>query len=142
MVKRRANCGTEEPVKSFPIPSPGEHLFQVVDVLYFDTDENVVHAKCEVVGGVEEGRTLLHRLNIDENGKGFFATRVFLKAIGEEYKGEIEIDTERWPGKRFLATVIHNGKYANIDEFNFDKPVNQPVTRADKVTSNEKAWDE
>jgi len=126
MVKRNYDFPDSEPdQKIFKLPSPGEHLFQVVDFIEQD-DSDIVLVKCEIVGGKEEGRSLLHRLSLDQEWKGFFATRIFLKAIGELYKGkEIEIDTDRWIGRQFYATVIYNGKYANIDDFNFDKPVEQ-----------------
>lgn len=134
MVKRTYNLDDNEPEqKAFDLPSAKEHLFQVVDVFDINNqvgnmklDDNTVAAKCEVVGGEEEGRTLLQRMSLDENWKGFFATRLFLKAIGESYKGAgLEIDTDRWIGRQFYATVIHNGKYANIKEFNFEKKIEQ-----------------
>lgn len=129
-MKRTVNMGNEEPSqKSFPKPSEGEHLFQVVDV--FDStnapgkmvlDDNTVSVKLEVAIGDEIGRTMLHRLNLDPFWKGFFATRLFLKAIGEPYKGDgIEIDTDRWIGRQLFAVVVHNGDYVNISEYNFEK---------------------
>jgi hypothetical protein len=129
MVKRAANCGENEPEqKSFPKPSEGEHLFQVVDI-YDSTnapgkmslDSDTVCVKIEVVGGAEEGRSMLQRLNLNDQWKGFFATRLFLKAIGEAHKGSVEIDTDRWIGHQFYASVIYNGEYANIDEYLFEK---------------------
>lgn len=131
MVKRTVNMGDNEPdQKTFDLPSEGEHLFQVVDVFTQDDeigqklnlDENTVSAKCEVSIGDETGRTLLQRCSLDEKWKGFFATRLFLKAIGEVHKGAgIEIDTDRWIGRQFYAVVKYNGKFANIAEYNFEK---------------------
>lgn len=135
MVKRTYTKDyNEEPEQqAFEKPSEREHLFQVTDI--YTTDDNpfekglpqdIVSVKCEVVGGDEEGRTILQRLNLDENGKGFWATRIFLKAIGEPYKGNgLEIDTDKWAGRQFYATIVHNGQYANIGEFNFDKKIEQ-----------------
>lgn len=134
MVKRTYNLPDEEPEQtSYAKPSEKEHLFQVVEV--FDEnnapgkmvlDRNTVCVKLEVCGGDEEGRTLLNRLNLDEGWKGFYFTRLFLKAIGEAYKGNgLEIDSDRWIGRQFYATVIHNNDYANIDEYNFDKKIEQ-----------------
>lgn len=134
MVRRNVNAGDTEPEqKTFLLPSEKEHLFQITDIFTCEDemgqklslDENTVSVKCEVVGE-EEGRTLLQRLNLYEEGKGFFATRLFLKAIGEEYKGAISIDTDEWQDKQFHATVVHNGQYANIDKYIDEK---NPVSR-------------
>jgi hypothetical protein len=135
MVKRTYSKDyNEEPEeKKFDLPSPKEHLFQVVDIYDINNcpfekklDENTVVAKCEVVGGDEEGRTILQRLTLDEDGKGFWATRLFLKAINQDYKGKgLTIDTDFWCGMQFYASVIHNGQYANIKEYNFDKRIEQ-----------------
>ena len=147
MVQRNARGNDQEPEqKAFDNPSEKEHLFQVTDVLPdFSNDPDIVFAKCEVVGGDEEGRTLLNRLSLDDTWKGFFGTRLFLKAIGEPYKGtEFPIDTENWVGKQFYATVVHNGKYANIKEYNFEKMVEQQHIGKPKVEKkpDEVAWDE
>ena len=155
MVKKIFNGGADEPdKKSFKKPSAKEHLFQVVDV-YTSKDnpfknglpEDKVAVKCGVVGGEEEGRTLLQRLSLDENSKGFFATKIFLKAIGEPYKGEnIDLDTDRWVGRQFYATVIHDGDYANIADYNFDKLIDQEKTynsqKHGMINGKEIAWDE
>jgi len=134
MVKRSYTLSEDEPgQKKFDVPSEKEHLFQVTDVftcsdetgVKLGLDENTVSVKLEVIGGDEEGRTLLQRLSLDEIWKGFFATRLFLKAIGEPHKGQIDIDTDRWIGRQVYATVVHNGQYANIKEYNFDKVVEQ-----------------
>ena len=87
--------------------------------------------KLEVVGGNEEGLTLLNRVNLNQDDKAFYFSRLFLKAIGEPYKGEFEIDTDSWIGKQFYATVKHTKSkdgtktYANINEYNFDKKIEQ-----------------
>lgn len=159
MVKRTATAKNEEPEQSsFEIPSEKEHLLQVSDV--FDSendphsmidDPNIAIVKLEVVGGEEEGRTLLNRVCLDDSYKGFFATRLFLKAIGEPYKEQFQIDTDRWQGMQFYATVVHNeGKnnkvYANIKEYNFDKVVENDKSHLEKkseeVGSDDIAWDE
>lgn len=137
-MKRSCNCPDTEPdQKKFDIVSEGEHLFQVVEVFdhdydlnRFGLDENTVLVKCEVVEGNDVNRSLLNRLSLDTNWKGFFATRLFLKAIGEPYKGQFDIDTESWVGRRFYAVVVHNqvesGKvYANIESYNYDREVRQ-----------------
>lgn len=134
-MKRTVNMGENEPEqKKFDLPSEKEHLFQVTDIITGDDelghklklDENTVSVKCEVVGGDEAGRTLLNRCSLDQQSKGFFATRIFLKGIGEPHKGQgIEIDTDRWIGRQFYATIVHNGTYANISEFNFEKKIEQ-----------------
>lgn len=146
MVKRTVNMGSEEPDKGFINPSEKEHCFQIVDVLEdFNNDIDIVFVKCEVVGGEENGRSLLQRLSLDQTSKGFFATRLLLKAIGEEYKGDkIDIDTDSWIGCRFYSTVVHNGKYANIDEYNFEKKINQFNKKIDEVKKegDEVAWDD
>ena len=149
-MKRRLNAGTDEPnKKEFLKPSEKEHLFQVVDVFDIENnpynlslDETTVTVKLEVCEGEELGRSLLQRLSLDDKWKGFFATRIFLKAIGEPYKGEIEIDTAMWVGRQFYATVVHNDGYANISEYNFDKKVDQ-ISKPTKLSPEEIiAWDE
>lgn len=128
MVIRNVKGSENEPEqKAFDLPSEKEHLFQVVDWLPdFAEDPDVVFAKLEVVGGNEEGRTMLNRMTLNDEAKGFWATRLFLKAIGEQYKGtNFEVDTDHWIGRQFYATVVHNGKYANIKEYNFEKKVEQ-----------------
>jgi hypothetical protein len=153
MVKRAVNMPENEPEESkFEIPSETEHLFQVVDVydstsdigIKLKLDENTVSAKCEVTGSDEEGRTLLIRISLDESWKGFFFTRLFLKAIGEPHKGSVEIDTDRFIGRQFYATVKHKDGFANIFEYNFDKKIEQvyqaPVKTSDAVKAEEIAW--
>ena len=134
MVNRKYNMDDNEPEeKKFDLPSQREHLLQVTDIFTPDSEmgqklklgENEVSAQLEVVGGDEEGRTLLNRCNLDQSEKGFFFTRLFLKAIGEPYKGQFDIETDRWIGRQVYATVKHNGKYANIDTYNFDKKIEQ-----------------
>lgn len=158
MVKRTYDLPEEEPEqKAFDLPSEKEHLFQVTDIFTsqdemgqkLKLDDNTVSVKCEVVGGDEEGRTLLQRLTLDQDHKGFFATRIFLKAIGQDYKGNgLTIDTDMWVGSQFYATVVHNGKYANIHEYNFDKRIeqkNKPVVNANPggiTNPSEIAWEE
>ena len=153
MVKRSGTAPNEEPEQSdFEKPSEKEHLFQVADIYdeskkpeKMTLDANTVCAKIEVVGGDEEGRTILNRTTLDFNGKGFWATRLFLKAIGEPHKGKMDIDTDNWQGKQFYATVKHDGKYANIDKFNFEKMIEKVDTKPDTakpVDSDAVAWDE
>lgn len=132
-MKRSYNTDENEPEQnSFVKPSEKEHLFQVVEVYDENNapgkmvlDNNTVCAKIEVCGGEEQGRTMLNRLNLDQNWKGFYFTRLFLKAIGEPYKGAFDIDIERWIGRQFYASVVHNDGYANIAEYNFDKKIAQ-----------------
>jgi len=157
MVKRTASAKDEEPEQmAFEMPSEKEHLFQVADI--FDKnnspeklvlDELTVCAKLEVVGGEEDGRTMLNRMVLDDGWKGFFATRLFLKAIGEPYKGDnFDIDTDRWQGCQFYATVEHDGKYANIKEYNFEKVVENEKPSDEQVKDNRVnpdepiAWDD
>lgn len=153
MVKRSINCPDNDPEQAtFELPSEKEHLFQVTDIYTSDDNpfkdglpEDIVSVKCEVVGGEEEGRTLLVRASLDDQFKGFFATRLFLKAIGEPHKGAVEMDTDRWIGRQFYANVVHNGKYANIDTYNFDKKIEQvaPSINPDGATKPEEInWNE
>jgi len=157
MVKRSYNMPEDEPnTKEFKIPSVKEHLFNVTNIYtYTDAmgaklklDENTIGIECEVVGGDEEGRTLINRCSLDQDWKGFFVTRLLLKAIGEPYKGDIAIDTDNWIGRQFYATVLHadhKGKtYANIDKYNFDKVIEQVVRPVSEVKKSEGeiAWDD
>jgi hypothetical protein len=149
MVKRTMTAPNDEPEqRKFELPSEGEHQMQVVDLWTDKTDDNVVIVKLEVSEGDELGRSILHRVNLDSTWKGFFLTRLFLKAIGEPYKGEFETDEDMWIGKVFYATIIHNvgnnGKtYANIDQFNFDRVIKQvEFKKDDGKIPEEIAWDE
>lgn len=152
MVKRTYLTDDNEPEeKKFDLPSEREHLLQVTDIFTSDDetgrklglDENTVSVKLEVVGGDEEGRTLLNRCNLDQAEKAFYFTRLFLKAIGEPYKGQFDIETDRWIGRQFYATVKHTGKYANIAEYNFDKKIEQVYKAPVKATNpDEIAWND
>ena len=158
MVRRTAS-GKEEPdQKQFDLPSEIEHLFQVSDTYDIDNkpdnfridDPDIVFAKCEVVGGGEEGRTILIRCCLDDSRKEFFFTRMFLKVIGCEYKGDnFPINSDEWQGRQFYATPTHTkdkntGKtYANIKEYNFDKLIKQEKIELKKNDKEEEiAWDE
>jgi len=124
---------SEPEQKKFDLPSPKKHLFQISDIYTCNDemgqklklDEDTVSVKCEVVDSDEAGRALLQRLTLNDQDKGFYYTRMFLKATSQDYKGKVSIDTDMWCGLRFLATVIHNGKYANIDEYDFDNKPQQ-----------------
>ncbi len=150
MVKRTMNLPNDEPEqRKFELPSEGEHQFQIVDLWTDKTDDNIIIVKLEVSEGEELGRSILHRINLDSEWKGFFLTRLFLKAIGEPYKGEVEVEPDNWIGRVFYATIIHNvgnnGKtYANIDQFNFDKVIEQVdlSKKDDGKIPEEIAWDE
>ena len=153
MIKRSVNTPDTDPTqKTFDLPSPKEHLFQVSDIFTCEDemgaklglDENTVSVKCEVVGGNEEGRTLLNRLSLDPDWKGFFATRLFLKAVNLPHKGQIDIDTDDWQGLQFYATVVHKDGFANIKAYNFDKIVEEVDNKPDVVRPLDKpvAWDE
>lgn len=135
-MKKTFNMDNNEPTESnFKIPSEREHLFCVTDVNALVTpsgeDQNIQIVKLEVIGGEEKGLTLLNRVNLDPDWKGFYFTRLFLKAIGEKYKGQVEIDTDRFIGRQFYAIVKHSSSkdgtktYANIGEYNFEKKVEQ-----------------
>lgn len=126
-MRKTVNAPDSEP-NTYEKPSEGEHTFQVKDVKETEGSD-IVLVICEVKEGDEIGRTLPHRLTIDENFAGFFAVRLFLKAIGEPYKGKgLNIDTDNWIGREFTATVVHNPDkndpnkiYANIGDYDFDK---------------------
>ena len=159
MVKRNAS-GTEEPEqKKFELPSEKEHLFQVADIYdqmehpegFNIDDPDLAIVKIEVVGVEEEGRTMLNRLTVNDESKGFFATRLFLKAVSLPYKGDsFPIDSDEWQGRQFYALVSHKeykGKmYANISEYNFDKIVEQAAPVATEAPADKPgqdvAWDE
>lgn len=148
-MKRNYSIDNTEPEESnFKIPSEKEHLLQVIDVNPLrlpdgTEDDNIQIVKLEVVGGEEEGVSLLNRIRLDQSEKAFYFTRLFLKAIGEPYKGEFELDIDHWIGRQFYATVKHtkvkDKTYANIDQYNFDKKVEQVfhVKNPDNVTKPE-----
>lgn len=148
MVKRTFTKDyNDEPENAkFDLPSEKEHCLQVTDIFTCEDemgqklklDMDTVSVKLEVVGGEEAGRTLLQRLTLDENNKGFFATRLFLKVLGFDYKGTgLIIDTDMWVGCSLYATVVHNGKYANIEQYNFEKKIEHPVKEVKQTINPE-----
>ena len=154
-MRRSYKLASEEPEqKKFDLPSEGEQFMQVVDVYDMNSapgrmklDPDTVCVKLEVAIGPELGRTLLQRLSLDDTFKGFFATRMFLKAIGEPYKGDIDIDTDRWIGREVYVNVKHveyNGNtYANVDGYNYEKSDALATAGAGTVTKPEEiAWQE
>jgi hypothetical protein len=158
MVERTATSREEPEQKSFKKPSENmDHLFQITEVFDYEnphpkisTDENTVIVKLEVEGGEEEGRTMLHWVNLDDQWAGFFRTKIFLKCIGEPYKGDdFPIMSDNWQGRKFYADVVHteDGKYANVNEFNIDKSLaieqyRAPVKAKTDKDDNEIAWDD
>ena len=136
MTRQCSAPDTEPEESNFQLPSEDvEHLFQVVDYWQDEKDASIVVARIEVVGGDENGRSLLHRVNCNDKDKGFYYTRLFLKAIGQPYKGQFTIQEDNWPGSQFYASVKHNpGKnnktYANLDQYNFAKSVDNTVRAA------------
>lgn len=148
-IKKILAPDTEPDLVKFELPSEREHLFQVVDKFTDKMNSDIVVVKLEVAEGDELGRSLLLRVSLDPEWKGFFTTRLFLKAIGEEYKGEITIDDDNWIGRLFYATIKHNtgnnGKtYANIDTYNFEKVFENKKQESPKFDElgKEIAWDE
>lgn len=158
MVTRNYSTDDTEPNESnFKLPSEKEHLFQVVDinpaVMPSGEDESIQVVKLEIIGGDDNGLSILNRVNLNEDWKGFFFTRLFLKAIGESYKGQFEVETDRWIGRQFYATIKHSKSkdgtktYANIAEYNFDKKIDQVykapvINNPDGVKSPEEIiWD-
>lgn len=146
-MKRSVNAPENEPeANKFAPPSEGVHSFQIIDVNEDKNNPDIVFVKMEVCSALDNGRSISNRINLDENSKGFFATRLLLKAIGEPYKGSIDIDTDMWVGKTLVATIVHNKvekngtikTYANIGEYLFE----QPVEVAEKTEPAPVAWEE
>lgn len=139
-MKKNFKLDEQEPDQvRFKLPSIGEHAFQVVEANDDKNLSNLVVVKLEVINSEEAGRSIQMRINLDENWKGFFTTRLFLKAIGEPYKGDFDVDTDMWIGKTFVASIVHNkgnnGKtYANIDKYNFDVKVDKIEQTANQPT--------
>ena len=148
MVIRRASASDQEPEESnFKLPSEREHLLQVVDCIEDENDTDIQTVKLEVVGGDEEGLSFLQRININDKEKSFYYCRMFLKAIGEPYKGEFDIYPDNWIGRQMYANIIHNkgknGKtYANLYTYNFDKKVEQFDAPKPKKSGEDIAWEE
>lgn len=144
MVKHVNAPDSEPEASNFKIPSESEHLLQVTDFTQNEQDANIFSVKLEVVSGDEAGLTMLQRVNVDDTLKGFYYTRLFLKAIGEPYKGTFDIDENRWVGRQMYATVKHSKSkdgtktYANIDTYNFEKMVEHPKQVA---TTDDISWD-
>jgi len=157
-MRKTVNMGDKEPEQMFLLPSENIfHIFSVVEIKE-DTESNpdIIRAKLKVMEGEEAGRTILHRMDTDENSKVFWVTRLFLKAIGEPYKGTgISMDSDRWFGQELTATVTHSkdGKFANISEYRFDEETTskakdttptaqETATWAGEENQAEKEWDE
>ena len=154
-MKRQYTTEDKEPESNFKLPPVAEYLFQVTDVNPLvepgGENENIQVANIEIIGGEFEGTTLLLRLNLKHEEKAFYFTTLFLKAIGEGYKGQFEIETDRWVSRQFYATIKHTKSkdgtktYANIDIYNFDKKITQQfqAKNPDGVKSPEDiAWEE
>lgn len=150
---KRTAPDDEPEASNFKIPSEKEHLFQVTDFNPLKEgdieSDNIFIVQLEVVGGDEAGLTMLNRVNIDDSEKSFYFARLFLKAIGEPYKGSFDIEPVRWISRQFYATVKHTqskGKtYANIDQYNFDKKVEhvyKPPVQSGAVKAEEIAWED
>ena len=150
-MKRHYSTEEKEPESDFKLPTEGEYLFQVTDVNPLvepsGENENIQIAQIEIVGGEFEGTTILNRCNLKQSEKAFYFTRLFLKAIGEGYKGEFDIDPDNWVGKQFYATIKHTKSkdgtktYANINEYNFDKNVeNQYKPPVSENKTGDIAW--
>ena len=111
--KRTIPEGEETP--KFRITSEGEHKFQIVDI--FSESEEKIVIKCE---SLSEATSILYSVNISPDSKFYWLAKIFLKAIGEPYQGEIMIDTDAWIGRQFKGKVVHTTKgdktYANIRE--------------------------
>lgn len=143
MPVRHAKADENEPTESnFPLPKEGEHLFQVVDGWQDKVDSDVQVVKLEIVGGEDTGKTILQRINTNDQLKSFYYTRLFLKAIDEAYKGEFDIDTDNFIGKQFYAMIVHNGKYANISEYNFNKKIEQYKAPKPVIEGADVNWEE
>lgn len=148
-MKRTANCPDEEPKQSlYELPSEKEHSFSVVDVQFDETDTDIVYAHLEVASGDEIGRKLRNRLNLNDQSNMFWATRLFLKAIKEPHKGIIDIDTDNWFGRSFVASVKHGKNkdktktFANIDKYNFDADPQIEVKSNEPKEVSPAAWTE
>ena len=140
-MQRKVKVDNNEPTESkFDLPSEKEHCLQITDCSLVDGTGTIYSVKLEVIGSDEAGRTLLNRINIDESQKSFYYCRLFLKAIGCEYKGEFTIDPDEWVGRQAYANIIHNGKYANIDSWNFDKIIKEQPKKPVAGTNEEIAW--
>lgn len=101
----------------FEKPSEGDHDFIIEDAEVKPSkagdSENLV-IKASVVGGEEDGRSLLQFFSLKQ--EALWNVKLFLEALaGEELDG-INIDESDLVGQTFRATVRHSpdGKYANI----------------------------
>ena len=156
-MKKQINMSEEEPEqRKFLLPSEVEHKFQVVDLFPDKNDPDIIAVKLEVAEGDELGRSILHRINLNPEWKGFFLTRLFLKAVGEPYKGAFLADSDNWVGREFKATIIHNvvdkkdaggnviskKTYANIDEFIFDVTPEVGVNPDGVKKADDIAWEQ
>ncbi len=69
--------------------------------------DDYVSVECEVDSGDYMGAKVWHGVTfMDPSKKGAGMAVQFLKAIGEPWEGDFEIDTNNWEGRTFTAKLI------------------------------------
>lgn len=142
--KRKINMPEGE--GNFPLFPEGEARFQITNWEYAKDrttglpNEDVVVVTCESITEPTLGKTLLYRVNL--TGDFLWLTKLFLKCIGEQHTGEIDVDPEAWIGRRFTGEVKHthskDGKtYANVKQLIYKDEDKDYVTEVKKVTTPE-----
>jgi hypothetical protein len=57
--------------------------------------------------------------------------------------GEFDIDVDKWQGRQAYVNVVHNGQYANVSDYNFEKCAGLSKVNPGGVKSaDEIAWEE
>lgn len=111
--------------QTYELLPAGEYLVEIIqkeDSKTKDNQDPMINIVLEVHKGDFKGRRLYDRIILSENElspawKIRWRAKMFLKAIGEEHKGNVfEWDSDRWVWRRCWASVVQEeqkaGKYA------------------------------
>jgi len=119
--------------KEFTLIPDGELPFEIIAVEEGETKKGdpMVTSICKVIGEKYANRRIWHRVYfLTGNGAGI--GKHWLKAIGEPFEGEIEVNPEAWKGKTFIGTVSSE-EYVGKDGSDKSKNVITDVQEPEEV---------
>lgn len=93
----------------------GQHIFEITEIAPKTSKNNdpMIGITCQIAQGVNKGKIIWDNIILSDNPdspgwKIRWRAKVFLKAIGEEHKGDsFAWDSDNWMCKKFLGTVAH-----------------------------------
>jgi len=116
---RHNYTGTQERRGGFlPMPE-GEYVLTLTDTKTSKTKNGdpMVNVTFEVTGGEYDGRKVWHNVCfLPKENKGAGISKHFLKAIGQPFEGEVDVEPNDWRGAAIKAHLIitqYNGKDKN-----------------------------